>query len=373
MIPVCRPDLSAGDVQAVAEIVGSTFVAGGPEIAKFELEVATRCHRRYGIAVTNGTSALVLAVRALNLPPGSRILIPSLTIVSSLYAVVSNGHLPVFVDVNEETWNVEISDIRRIARDGLAAAIIVETYSSAPSMREISKLLKQERIPMIEDAAEGFGGSEDGQPFGSFGDISILSFYVNKLITTGEGGMVLTDDPDVCERLRSLRNLFFDRDRRFIHAEYSGNYRMSNLQAALGLSQLQRIDNFYAHRRHLYRLYLSLFSELEPFIQTQLIPLNIESSYWVFPIVLREGVGYEAADFIKLLKNHGVEARHFFYPLDRQPCLGAGASQQSEVSYKVWTRGLYLPLGNGITEEEARTAAHVVRELLARSYSRPTP
>lgn len=368
MIPVSRPDLSAVDAEAVARVVESTFVAGGPEIAKFESEVAARCRRRYGVAVSNGTSALVLAVGALNLPPGSRILIPAFTIVSCLYAVVLNGHIPVFMDISQETWNLDLSDIRQMLRDRpVDAAIVVETYSSAPPIRGIYQLLQEHKIPMIEDAAEGFGGSEDGQPFGSFGDMSILSFYVNKLVTTGEGGMVLTDDPDVCDRLRSLRNLYFDQDRRFIHAEYSGNYRMSNLQAALGLSQLQRIDNFYAHRRHLYHLYLSLFSELEPFVQTQLIPFNIESSYWVFPIVLREGARYEAVDFIKLLKDHGVEARHFFYPLDRQPCLDAAVVHSSGVSYKLWSRGLYLPLGNGITEEEVRTSARVVRELLTRS------
>lgn len=364
MIPVCRPDLNDKDAQAVAAVVNSTFVAGGPELGAFELGVAARCERRYGVGVTNGTAALLLSLRALNLPPGSRVLIPAFTIVSSLYAVAANGHVPVIADVNEQTGNVDLPTMRRIIRDGVDAAIVVETYASAPPMAEISQLLQEYNVPMIEDAAEGFGGSEERRVFGSFGDMSILSFYANKLITTGEGGAILTNDLTYWERLRYLRNVCFDQDRKFIHQEYSGNYRMSNLQAALGLSQLQRVDAFYAHRRRLYQLYLSLLDKLEPFIQTQMIPPRVESSYWVFPIVLKERTGFTAVEFIQQLKEHGIEARHFFYPLDRQPCLGSQVAPTCKVSYKLWRQGLYLPLGNGISEEEVETSAAVVRKIL---------
>ena len=358
-IPVSRPKINAVDVEAITNVVSSSFVAGGPQLLEFENAVATHCGRRYGVAVSNATSALYIALRALNLAPKSKILLPSFTIVSLLHAVILCGHIPVFIDVNKSTWNVTLEDIKKVLHQKIVAAIIPETYASAGPMSEIEDLFKKHKIPFIEDAAEGFGGSYKGKKFGSFGDISILSFYANKLITTGEGGMVLSDNKKIYERCVSLRNLCFDKERKFIHGDVSGNYRMTNLQAALGLSQFSRINTFYAHRKRLYNLYLKLLAPFEDLqITFQTIPKEVESSYWVFPVLLKAN-SFKAADFINRLQKRGVESRHFFYPLSDQPFL-KGEKLESPVSMSLWSKGLYLPMGNGISEKDVQTSSNTI-------------
>lgn len=364
MIPVTRPALNDSDARAVANAVMVTFVAGGPAGEIFESKVAEYCGREFGVGVTSGTAALVLAVRALGLPPGSKVLLPAFTIVSSLYAVVENGHVPVIIDVDPLTWNADLESVQRAVQGGVDAAILVQTYASAPPMLEIVEYLADANIPVIEDAAEGLGGAQSGRRFGSFGELSILSFYANKLITTGEGGMVLTDDPVYAERVRASRNLFFDSDRRFIHSEFGGNFRLSNLQATLGISQMDRVDEFYAHRRMLYKRYLELLAGLDGHIQFQRVPSGFSSSYWVFPILLTEAAGFNAIEFIAELRQREIESRHFFYPLDRQPALEGKIDPHSETSCRLWQRGLYLPLGNGTTEEEVEISAATVRQIL---------
>lgn len=362
-IPVSRPAISKQDITAVTETLSKTYVAGGPQLPAFEQAIAAYCGRKYAVAVSNATSALYIALRALQFPPGSKILLPSFTIVSLLHAVILCGHTPVFIDVNKSTWNVTLEDIKKVLHKKIAAAIIPETYASAGPMSEIEEIFKKHKIPLIEDAAEGFGGSYKGKKFGSFGDISVLSFYANKLITTGEGGIVLSDDKNIYERCMSLRNLCFDKERRFIHNDVSGNYRMTNLQAALGLSQFSRIITFYAHRKRLYNLYLKLLVPLEESCITfQTIPKEVESSYWVFPVLLKAN-SFKATDVINRLQKGGVESRHFFYPLSDQPFL-KGEKSESPVSISLWKKGLYLPVGNGISEEDVRTSSNTIIHVL---------
>ncbi|MBI4008805.1 DegT/DnrJ/EryC1/StrS aminotransferase family protein, partial [Candidatus Roizmanbacteria bacterium] len=288
LIPVSRPLISKIDINAVAQAVKSTFVANGPSILEFEKQMAIYCGRKYAVAVSNGTQALYLAVKSLNLPQNSKIFVPSFTIVSALFAIIESGHIPYFSDVMEDTWNINEKAVQKGIEDGIAAAIIVETYASAPPMKDIAILLQKYNIPMIEDAAEGFGGADEGKKFGSFGDLSAVSFYSNKLITMGEGGMILTDNQSLYQRLCMLRNLFFNKERTFIHDQLSGNTRITNYQAALGLSQLKRINSFYKQRQRLYTIYSKMLNPLQDKIQFQFIQKDIKSSYWVFPILLKK-------------------------------------------------------------------------------------
>lgn len=364
MIPVSKPQINESDLQYISNTVKSSYIAGGPELEKFESSIASFCHRKYAVAVSNGTSALLLALQALDLPEGSRILLPQFTIISALYAVKINKLKPVFIEIDKNTWNVGLSSLKKALKSKIEAAVIVETYASSPPVGEITKLLKAEGIKMIEDAAEGFGGSQNGIPFGSFGDLSILSFYGNKLITTGEGGMVLTDNRSLYDRLYSLRNLSFNNERNFIHKNLSGNFRMTNLQAALGLSQFKRINSLYKHRQKLYNLYLKLLKDLDKFIEFQLIPNDISSSFWVFPILLKDKTKITASKLISNLRNAGIESRHFFYPLGEQPCLDREELSHAEVSLKLWKKGLYLPLGNGISVAEVELVCETLRRML---------
>lgn len=363
-IPVSRPSISKADIQAVERAVKSTFVAAGPNVIEFENKLAEYCGRRFAVAVSSGTSALLIGLKAFDLAPGSKVLVPVFTIVSALYAIIACGYEPVFVDINDKTWNIDDCLLEKLIKRDIKVAIIVQTYASSPPMRKIYTLLKKYNIPMLEDAAEGFGGEEKRKKFGSFGKISVLSFYANKLITTGEGGMILTDERELYERLCSLRNLFFDKERKFIHHELSGNHRMTNYQAALGLSQLKQISQFYNHRKKLYSRYLVLLNDLQEYIQFQYIPEDIKSSYWVFPILLQRKAHLSAAQFIEALAEKKVEARHFFYPLDRQPFLPKDYQIDSKISYNLWRYGLYLPLGNGIKVKEVEKVSQIVRKLL---------
>lgn len=367
-IPVSRPAIDKTDIRNVALTVKSTYIATGPSISEFESRIAQYCGRKYAVAVTSGTSALLLALKALNLPPKSKVLVPTFTIVSALYAILLCDCVPVFTDVNGKTWNIDDALLEEYIKKDIKAAIIIQTYASSPPMEKVSTLLKRHNIPMIEDTAEGFGGEENGKKFGSFGRLSILSFYANKLITTGEGGMILTDEKKMHERLCNLRNLFFDQERKFIHKELSGNYRMTNFQAALGLSQLKQIFSFYNHRHLLYLRYLELLGDLTEYIQFQYIPKKVKSSYWVFPILLRERANYNATEFIEVLGKKGVEARHFFYSLDKQPFLETEYRINAKISYNLWRNGLYLPLGNGITRKEVETVCRIVRKFLKERY-----
>lgn len=366
-IPVSRPQITREDVKSVQKAIASTYIAGGNFIPLYESTLAKYCGRRYGVAVTNATSALYLAVKALSLPPKSKILIPSFTIISVLQSVILNGHVPVIADVDSRTWNISLKSVQKALNSNIGAAIIVETYASAPYMRKIQALLNRSNILFIEDAAEGFGGSDKGKPFGSFGVMSILSFYANKLISSGEGGMILTDNKFLYDRLCSLRNLCFDLDRSFIHKEISGNYRMTNIQASLGLSQFNRIKSLYNHRKKLYNLYLKFLARLsKTYISFQEIPLDIKSSYWVFPIILRNYNFRKKKKLMKKLLEKGIETRHFFYPLDRQPIL-SNKTKTKSVTYDLWQKGLYLPLGNGITEKEVEISAQILTKLLIKN------
>ena len=365
MIPVSRPAIDRSDIEYVKRVMRDTFVTGGPQIAEFEEKIAGYCGRKYAVTVTNATSALAIAVRALKLTPKSKILVPSFTIVSLIHAIIINGNKPVIIDLDPNTWNESLKQLREAIKKDIKAAIIPQTYSSAPPMLEISELLKRSGVMLIEDAAEGFGGSYNGKKFGSFGDISILSFYANKLITTGEGGMILTDDKKIHDQCLSFRNLCFDKDRRFIHSDLSGNYRMTNLQAALGLAQFKRINMFYRHREKLYQMYIKLLS---PFygkqIAFQQIPKVIESSYWVFPILLLDEK-HTADQIISQLNEKGVEARHFFYPLERQPFIKEKYIP-CPVSLNLWKYGIYLPLGNGIAENEVERSSQALLDILSK-------
>lgn len=363
-IPVSRPSISKADIQAVEKAVNSTFVAAGPNIIEFENKLAEYCGRRFAVAVSSGTSALLIGLKAFDLPLGSKVLVPAFTIVSAVYAIIACGYKPVFVDINDKTWNVDDCLLEKLIKRDIKAAIIVQTYASSPPMWKIYTLLRKYNIPMLEDTAEGFGGEEKRKKFGSFGKISVLSFYANKLITTGEGGMILTDERELYEKLCSLRNLFFDKERKFIHQQLSGNHRMTNYQAALGLSQLKQISFFYNHRKKLYSRYLILLNDLQEYIQFQYIPEDIKSSYWVFPILLQGKAHFSAAQFIEALAEKKVEARHFFYPLDKQPFLPEDYQIDSKISYNIWRYGLYLPLGNGIKFKEVEKVGQIVRILL---------
>lgn len=239
-IPVNQPLFNGKEKQYLNECIDTGWISSeGPFVKQFEMEFAARVERKHGIAVCNGSMALEAAVAALDIEPGDEVIMPTFTIISCAAAVVRSRAIPVLVDVNPQTWNMEVEQVKAKITSKTAAIMIVHIYGLPVDIEPLLELAKNYKLRVIEDAAEMHGQNYNGRPCGSFGDISIFSFYANKHITTGEGGILTTNDDSLAQRCRSLRNLCFQPQQRFVHEELGWNLRMTNLQAAVGIAQLE--------------------------------------------------------------------------------------------------------------------------------------
>lgn len=378
MIPVNEPLLDGNEGRYLQECISSGWISSeGPFVERFEAEMASRTGRRFAVAVTNGTAALELALASLQLEPGDMVVLPTFCIISCAAAVVRNGCLPLFVDADPLTWNLDVGKLAelleiQIEKKGnrrIKAIMAVHTYGLPVDMDPLLALANRYGLKVIEDAAEMLGQSCRGRACGSFGEVSIFSFYPNKLVTTGEGGMVLTDEPLLAERCRSLRNLCFQPGRRFVHEELGYNFRMSNLQAALGVAQLERLDRFIKLKRSMGARYDSLLAGCDalqlPLVKTE----YADNIYWVYGIVLGDEVAIDAAGMMARLAARGIATRPFFWPMHEQPVFRRmGLLAESSGSYpaaeRLARRGLYLPSGLALTDGQIdEVAAAVVKEI----------
>lgn len=376
-IPVNEPLLDGNERKYLLECLDTGWISSeGPFVKKFEEQFAARVGRKYGVAVTNGSAALDAAVAALQLAPGDEVILPAFTIISCAAAIVREKAIPVVVDCNPRTWNMDVARIEERITPRTKAIMVAHIYGLPTDMQPVLALAQKYNLRIIEDAAEMHGQTytfADGrvQPCGSFGDLSTFSFYPNKHITTGEGGMILTDNPALADRLRSIRNLFFDPQRRYIHEELGYNLRMTNLQAALGVAQLERLDDFVARKRRMGAMYTELLGGME-----DLIDLPVEKTpyaqniYWVYGITLKDSVPFDAVAAIQKLKDLGVGARHFFWSIHKQPVLqkmGLFAAETHPNAERLSQRGFYIPSGMALTEQQIVLAAQRVRSMLTQS------
>jgi perosamine synthetase len=377
MIPVNEPWLGQRDLEYVSECVRSGWISSsGKFIDSFEEKWAAYCGRRYGITVSNGTVALQLAVRCLELEPGDEIILPSFTIISCALAVVYNGGIPVLVDSDPRTWCMDVHQVEEKITPRTRAIMPVHMYGHPVDMDPLLALADKYNLAIIEDAAEVHGaeylsGRDTSHPTwrrcGSFGILSCFSFYANKLITTGEGGMVLTNDQKMAEKARSLRNLCFNMTRRFYHEELGWNFRLTNMQAALGLAQLERIEEIIARKRSIGHEYTSRLKDIAG------IELPVEESwgrnvYWMYGVVLSEERDIDAAQLAKQLQQRGIETRPFFLGMHEQPAFhkrGLFLNGRYPVAERIARRGLYLPSGLALTEEQQGQVCYAVRDALA--------
>ena len=269
-IPVNEPLLDGNEKKYLCECIDTGWISSeGPFVKEFEQKMGVSVGRKYGIAVSNGTAALEVAAQALGIGHGDEVIMPTFTIISCAMAITKLGGVPVLIDSDPHTWNMNVDEIEAKITDKTKAIMIVHIYGLPVDVDAILKLAKKYRLKVIEDAAEMHGQNYRGKPCGSFGDISTFSFYPNKHITTGEGGMVMTDNEELAERCRSLRNLCFRKDIRYVHDEISDNYRFTNLQAAVGLAQLERLEEFVARKRKMGKFYTEHLKEsLSPLHQT---------------------------------------------------------------------------------------------------------
>ena len=368
LIPVSRPSITEEDVNAVATVLRNGYVSGdAPIVADFENAFAGAVNRTHGIAVSNGSIALDLALHALDLQIGDEVIVPSFTIASCLFAVLRTKATPVFIDVDQATWNLSCDTLQTAITPHTRALIAVHTYGLPIDMDPVIAICQKHQIIIIEDAAEAHSVTYNDRKCGSFGLASTFSFYANKAITTGEGGMVVTDDDNFAQRLRGLRNLaFLPAPRpRFVHEEIGWNARLSALQAALGKSQLQRMNNVTEEKRLTGLKYHALLSD-HPFIQMQPTEtLYSRNMYWVVGIILTEQ--FDLREVAKFLREYGVDTRPFFYPLHRQPLLekfSLAKQPTLPVSELLGAQGLYLPSFVGITDEEISFCAQHLKLVL---------
>ena len=327
-IPVNEPLLNGNEKKYLCECIDTGWISSeGPFVKEFEQKMCATVERKYGIAVSNGTAALEIAVQALGIGKGDEVIMPTFTIISCAMAVTKVGATPVLVDSDMYTWNMKADEIEAKITTRTKAVMMVHLYGLPAEVDKISAVAQKYHLKIIEDAAEMHGQTFDGKPCGSFGDISIFSFYPNKHITTGEGGMIVTDDENLAERCRMLRNLCFRKDARYVHDEISDNYRFTNLQAAVGLAQLERLDEFIERKREMGRYYTEHFKGVEGLILPVERTAYSENIYWVYGLVLDNSIQTNNREVQKLLSDEGIGSRTFFWGMHEQPvyhCREAG-------------------------------------------------
>ena len=368
MIPVNTPLLDGNERAYLLECIDSGWISSeGPFIARFEEQFARRVPREFAVAVSNGSVALDAAVVALGIGPGDEVIPPSFTIISCAAAVVRAGATPVLVDCDPYGFNMTAEAVRARITPRTKAIMVVHIYGLPVHMAPMLALAREFGLKVIEDAAEMHGQTDDGAPCGSFGDISTFSFYPNKHITTGEGGMVVCNDPGLAARLRSLRNLCFKPEQRFVHDELGWNLRMTNMQAALGLAQLERLDEFVLRKRRMGARYTARLVGT-PGLQLPLVnTAHADSIYWVYSLVLDDSVALDAKAMMAQLAAQGIGTRPFFWPMHEQPVfrrMGLFEGESYPVAERIARRGFYLPSGLALSEAQIDEAASAVKGIL---------
>jgi len=367
-IPVCEPLLDGNEKKYLDKCIETGWISSeGPFVQEFEEKFSRFVNRKFGIAVSNGTAALQVAVDALELPRGSEVIMPAFTIISCAAAIVRAGLKPVLVDADPFTWNMDTKQIKLRITKRTKAIMVVHIYGLPNDMDPILALAKENRLKIIEDFAELIGQTYKDKPCGSFGDISITSFYPNKHIATGEGGMVLTDDSHLAARCRSLRNLCFIPEKRFFHKKLGYNFRLTNLQAALGLAQLERINSFVKKKRWIGKMYnekLAGFTHINlPLSQTT----YAQNIYWVFGIVLSDSVKLSVKQVMERLAKEGIGTRPFFWSMHEQPVfnkMGLFKDEKYPVAERLARRGFYIPNGLTITNNQIDKVVTAVKTVL---------
>ena len=333
---------------------------------QFEEKMSAAAGRKYGIAVSNGTAALEVAMQAIGIGKDDEVIMPTFTIISCAMAVTKLGAKPVLVDSNIDTWNMQIDEIENKITPKTKAILMVHLYGLPAEINHVLELARKYNLKVIEDAAEMHGQTYYGKSCGSFGDISTFSFYPNKHITTGEGGMVVTDNEALAEKCRMLRNLCFRKDVRYVHDEISDNYRFTNLQAAVGLAQLERLDEFVEKKREIGKFYTNALADIEgiklPVAKTE----YADNIYWVYGIVLDKETILSNQDITKLLAAEGIGTRTFFWCMHEQPVYqkqGMFDGEKYENAEYLARKGFYIPSGLAITKTQMEIVADKIHKV----------
>lgn len=368
MIQVNTPVIGDLEKEYVSQCMQSGWISStGLFVNEFESAWARYCGCEYGVAVTNGTHALELAIAALQLPKGSEIILPSFTIISCAIAAIRNGLKPVLVDADPYTWCMDIDAVKSVITCNTTAIMPVHMYGYPVDMSQILEIASKNNLEIVEDAAEAHGAEcliqqeKTWKKCGGIGDIGCFSFYGNKIITTGEGGMAITNDKILADRMRSIRNLCFGKgENRFTHTGVGNNFRMTNIQAAIGLGQVSRIHDILQQKQTISSLYRNQLSDLGDIFQFPPLSQDALNVHWMFGIVSRDPKR-PASYFIDGLQKRGIESRPFFTGLHRQPL---GLTGDFPVCDKLSKYGFYIPSGVGLTISDLNSVCSALKELV---------
>jgi perosamine synthetase len=369
LIPIASPDLTGKESQYVNECIESTWISSvGHFITDFEDAFSKVAGTRHAVATNNGTTALHLALAAVGIGPGDEVIVPTLTYIATANAVRYCGATPVLADVEPDTMNLDPKDVEHRITGRTKAIIPVDLYGHPADMNSIMALARRHELKVIEDAAEAHGARLEGRPVGSLGDVGVFSFFGNKIITTGEGGAVATDDDDLAQRLRLLRGQGMDPGRRYWFLETGFNYRMTNVAAAIGVAQLERLEEMLERRRQIGDLYTELLAEVDGVVLPTQRP-DAQRVNWLYTIQIS---GFSTEDrnaLIDRLQVDGIETRPVFYPLHIMPPYMTEPTASFPVAERLGAEGISLPTHMLLSEEEIRTIcgalANHVEELRA--------
>ena len=378
-IAVNTPLFEGNEKKYLNQCIDTGWISSeGNFVKKFEEDFSKYCDQKFGIAVCNGSVAIDVAIRAIketyHWQENDEIIVPTFTIISCAQSIIYNKLKPVFVDCDPLTFNIDVNLIEQAITKKTKAIMVVHIYGLPSDMSKILDIAKKYNLKIIEDSAEAHGQeyqwqenkNSKKQKCGSFGEVSTFSFYANKHITTGEGGMILTSNPEIAKKCQYFRNLCFG-ENRFVHEDLGWNFRMSNLQGALGVAQFEQIENFINKKKAIGKLYQDLLKNIPA--QLPLHSTNYaQNHYWVFGIVLNDEVKFDAKQAMKILHDNGIGTRPFFFPLHQQPILKKmgfcdNDNIARDVSKKIYQRGFYIPTGLGITQEQQIIVVKKVEEL----------
>ena len=364
-IPVCEPTLGGKELEYVTEAIRTNWISSaGSYIQSFEESFAAACDVAHGVACTSGTTALHLAMAALGLGPGDEVIMPTFTMIATPNCARYTGATPVLVDSEPRTWNFDLDQVADAIGPKTRAIVPVHTYGHPVDMDPLMQLAEEHGVWIIEDAAEAHGARYKGRRVGSLGDAACFSFYGNKIITTGEGGMVTTNSQEFADLARNLRDHAFSEERHFWHHYVGFNYRMTNLQAAVGLAQVERLEDYVAARRRNAALYNELLADVDG-IATPPEVGDVENVFWMYGVMVEpEPFGRDRDQLREALAERGIETRTFFIPVHFQPIYHEQFRGQSfPVAEELCEKGVYLPSASSLTENQVRYVAGEVREI----------
>ena len=358
-IPISNSDLTGNESIYLENCIKSNWISSlGEYVSSFESKFSKLIETKHSLSCSNGTVALHLALLGLEIKPGDEIIVPSFTFIATINSILYCGAIPVFVDIDPITWCLDANDTKEKISKKTKAILVVHLYGNPADMNEISVIAKYNNLYVIEDCAESLGAIYDEKPTGGFGDISCFSFYGNKLITSGEGGMVSTNNSDLFEKIKTLRDHGMSPTKRYYHEMIGYNYRFTNLQAAVALAQLERIDEFLKRRKEIFELYSELLNIPEiqlPFQGNEIKkPVN-----WLYTIILKKG---DRDNLIKVLKENNIDSRPTFFPCHQMPFINSNILLP--ITIDISSKGISLPTFIGLNDSEIRKISKVIIDTL---------